>query len=338
MINACQHAGIGVHDINTTYDFYRNKLGFKIKANDDTCYRGEMEPVIGAVVEMRILMAANAMGGGVIELCEHTSTKPLDLAQPTRWGDLGFFELGIKTYGLNALFLNLKNQGVDFLTPVRTMELTGGGAMRYAYLKDPDGLLIQLVEEEQDARRPRAGGVRHVGLGVKDIETMRRFYAEAFGYTEVDHEFKGRLPELDEVTGGEEFEMVMLRRPGDNPEGSLPMLDSGRLTLVHTTKYRGHPIFADRRWGDPGMMELAFDVYDLAGTMNEAIGKGAKPYLAPTRVDMGTGSAGSVAYVLDPEGNCIEMVETEKAFWMKPATLNRVLTPLMKLGTRIGLL
>ncbi len=72
--------------------------------------------------------------------------------------------------------------------------------------------------------------------------------------------------------------------------------------------------------------------------MNAAIGKGARPYMVPTVMDMGTGSVGSVAYVLDPEGNCIEMVETEKAFWMKPATLNKVLTPLMKLGTRLNIL
>lgn len=336
MINAYQHAGIGVHDIKTTYDFYRNKLGFKVKANDDTCYRSEMESVIGAVVEMRIIMAANAMGGGVIELCEHTSTKPLEAEPPVRWGDLGFFELGIKAYGLDSFFLNLKNQGVSFLTPVRTMELTNGEVLRYAYLKDPDGLLVQLVEEERDAK-PRAGGIRHIGLGVKDMEAMRRFYSDVLGYTEVDHEFKGRLPELDEVTGGEEMEMVMLRRPG-RAEGSIPMLDSGRLTLVRTTSYKGRPIFADRRWGDIGMVELAFDVYDLAGTLNGLIGKGARPYMPPTVMDMGTGSVGSVCYVLDPEGNCIELVETEKAFWLKPATLNKVLTPLLKTATRLNLL
>ncbi len=159
MINAYQHAGIGVRDIGVTYKFYKDKLGFKVKANDDTCYRNEMESVIGAVVEMRILMAANAMGGGVIELCEHTSTKPLELEPPVRWGDLGFFELGIKAYGLDSFFLNLKNQGVDFLTPVRTMELTNGEVLRYAYLKDPDGLLVQLVEEDEG--RQEAAGGRH---------------------------------------------------------------------------------------------------------------------------------------------------------------------------------
>jgi catechol 2,3-dioxygenase-like lactoylglutathione lyase family enzyme len=336
MINAYQHAGIGVRDAGVTYKFYKDLLGFKVKANDATCYRKEMESVVGALVEMRIIMAANAMGGGVIELCEHTSTKPLEPPEEVRWGDLGFFELGIKAYDLNSLFLNLKNRGVSFLTPVRSMELTNGEMLRYAYLKDPDGLLIQLVEVEKNAK-PRAGGVHHVGLGVKDLEAMRRFYSEVLGYTEVEHEFKGHLPELDEVTGGEEMELVMLQRPGA-AHGSIPNLDSGRLKLVHTLKYQGRPIFQDRRWGDIGMMELAFDVDQLAQTVNGLLAAGAAPYLSPTCIDMGSGSAGSVAYVLDPEGNCIELVETLKAFWMKPAMLNRVLTPLLKLGLRLGIL
>ena len=63
--------------------------------------------------------------------------------------------------------------------------------------------------------------------------------------------------------------MVMLRRPGE-AHGSIPNLDGGRLKLVHTLKYQGRPIFQDRRWGDVGMMELAFDVDDLAQTVETA--------------------------------------------------------------------
>jgi catechol 2,3-dioxygenase-like lactoylglutathione lyase family enzyme len=336
MINAYQHAGIGVHDAGRTYDFYRKNLGFKVKANDHTAYMEEMESVIGAVVEMRIIMAANAAGGGVIELCEHTSTKPQEPEQPVRWGDLGFFELGIAAYDLNGLFLDLKKSGVDFLTPVRTLELSGGGVQRYAYLRDPDGLLLRLVEVGT-GRRPRAGGVHHVGMGVKDMGKMREFYSGVLGFTEVEHEFKGVLPELDEVTGGGEMEMVMLRRPGP-ARGSIPNLEPGRVALVRTLDYEGKPIFAGRRWGDIGMMELAFDVDDLKGTVEELVANGARPYMPVTRIDMGTGSLGSVAYVLDPEDNCIELVETEKVFWMRPSLVNKVLGPLMKAGVRLGIL
>ncbi len=336
MINAYQHAGIGVRDAGRSYDFYRRHLGFKVKANDHTAYLEEMESVIGAVVEMRIIMAANASGGGVIELCEHTSTKPLEPAEPVRWGDLGFFELGIAAYDLNSLYLDLKKAGVEFLTPVRTLEMSRGGIMRYAYLRDPDDLLLQLVEVGT-ARRPRAGGVHHVGVGVSDMKKMRDFYSDVLGFTRVVHEFRGTLPELDEVTGGGEMEMVILERPGP-ARGSIPNLDPGRVTLVHTLDYKGKPIFADRRWGDIGMMEMAFDVDRLEATVEELVSGGARPYMPVTRIDMGTGSVGRVAYVLDPEGNCIELVETEKVFWMRPAAVNRALGPLMRAGVRLGIL
>jgi catechol 2,3-dioxygenase-like lactoylglutathione lyase family enzyme len=336
MITAFQHVGMGVHDAGKTYKFYKDILGFKVKLNDHTSYMKEMEPIVGALVEMRAIMAMNVMGGGVIELIEHTSTKPMEPERPTRWGDLGYFELGIKARNLDKLFLNLKSRGIDFLTPVRTHEQSNGQLIKYAYLQDPDGLLIQLVEEEKEGK-PRAGGVRHVTLGVKDLEAARRFYGEVLGFTDVEDEFRGRLPEIDAVTGGVEMEMVMLKRPGVSAS-PLPLLESGRIKLIHTIDYEGAPIFSGRRWGDIGMMEFAMDVTDLEKTVEECIAKGAEPYHPPTRVDMGTGSVGNFAYIKDPEGNTVEFVETVSVFWLSPQLVKRALTPVLKAGEKLGIL
>ena len=78
MITAFQHVGMGVHDTDRTYEFYRKLMGFRLKLSDQTSYLEEMTPIIGALVEMRALMAANLKGGAVIELIEHTSTRPME--------------------------------------------------------------------------------------------------------------------------------------------------------------------------------------------------------------------------------------------------------------------
>ncbi len=335
MIAAFQHVGMGVHDAEKSYDFYKKVLGFKVKLNDQTAYLEEMEPIVGALVEMHSIMAMNALGGGVIEIIEHTSTKPVEPERPVRWGDLGFFELGIKARNLDSFFLSQKSRGVDFLTPVRTYEQSNGRIIKYAYLRDPDGLLIQLVEEETQGK-PRAGGVRHVTLGVKDLERARRFYGEVLGFTEVEDEFKGGLPEIEEVTGGAEMEMVTLIRPG-KPTAPYPFLDNGRIKLVHTYNYQGKPIFEGRRWGDIGMMEMAMDVIDLEETFQSCLNKGAEFYHPPTKVDMGSGSVGRFAYLKDPEGNTIELVETLKVFWLPPRILSVLLPPLIKAGVKLGI-
>ncbi len=336
MITAFQHVGMGVRDTDRSYRFYRELMGFRIKLSDKTSYLEEMTPIIGALVELRALMAMNLMGGGAIELIEHTSTRPLEPTEPVEWGDIGYLELGLKAFRLEELYLDLKNRGVEFITPVRSMELSTGGMERYAYLRDPDGLLVQLVEVP-GGRKPSVGGVRHVALGVRDMERSLRFYREVLGFERVLHEFKGRVPEMDEVTGGREMEMVVLGHVPEE-ESALPLLESAVLKLVHTPDYRGKTIYEGRRWGDIGLMEMAFDVRDLTGTVNVLMAQGAELFHPPTRVDMGSGTVGSFAYIKDPDGNVVEMVEVEKVLHVSPRIMKSVLVWLLKATARLRII
>lgn len=336
MITAFQHVGMGVRDTDRTYEFYRRLMGFRIKLSDQTSYLEEMAPIVGAVVEMRARMAMNIGGGAAIELIEHTSTRPLEPPEHVHWGDLGYLEVGLKAFMLDRLYVDLRSKGVDFLTPVRSMELSTGGRERYAYLRDPDGLLVQLVEVE-GGKRPAVGGVRHVAIGVSDMGRARSFYADVLGFKEVLHEFTGRVKEMDEVMGGKEMEVAVLAH---RPEGesSLPLLERAVVKLVHTPGYKGKKIYEGRRWGDVGLMEMAFDVTDLAGTVNDLIGRGAELYHPPTRVDMGSGTIGSFAYIKDPEGNVVEMVEVEKVLHASPRLMKVLLVRLLKAAAALRLL
>ena len=50
MINAFQHIGLGVWDVDKTYSFYKKLFGYKIKLNDITMASKEKEPVVGSLV------------------------------------------------------------------------------------------------------------------------------------------------------------------------------------------------------------------------------------------------------------------------------------------------
>ena len=324
-----------MHDTDRAYRFYRDLMGFRVKLSDKTSYMEEMAPIIGAVVEMRALMAMNVRGGAAIELIEHTSTRPQDPSRPVEWGDIGYLELGLKAFRLDDLYLDLKNKGADFLTPVRVMEWGDGRTEKYAYLRDPDGLFVQLVEEE-GGKRPEVGGVRHVAIGVRDLEKSLSFYREVLGFEETPCRFRGSLPEMEPVTGGKETEMVVLRH---RPEGesALPLLESAVVKLVHTPRYKGEFIYEGRRWGDIGLMEMAFDVRDLPGTVNQVLARGAELYHPPTRVDMGSGTIGSFAYLKDPDGNVVELVEVEKVMHASPRLMKYAMVWLLKAAARLRL-
>lgn len=334
MITAFQHVGIGVHDVDTTYRFWSKLLGFKIKLNDLTRYADELEPIIGDLVEMRMLMAMNVRGGGAIELVRHTSTEPLESPAPVEWGDIGILEIGLKAYNLDLLREKLSQKGVEFVTGILNARLKDGGRYRHTYLRDPDGLLIDLVEEPNGGK-PAVGGVIHVALGVSDLQKAREFYSNVVGFNQVIHESDDEeIPQ--EVSSGRKTRVVVLRQPPDL-KSNLPILEAGTLKLVKTPDYKGKRTFEGRRWGDIGCMEFALDVTELSRTYEEMIARGAEECHPPARVDMGSGSIGYVAYVKDPDGNFIEMVEVEKVMFVSPKVMKNVLVWPLKAAAKIGI-
>ncbi|MFW6113872.1 MAG: VOC family protein, partial [Actinomycetota bacterium] len=280
--------------------------------------------------------AMNILGGAAVELVEHTSTRPLEPEEPLQWGDIGYLEVGLKAYHLERLYLDLKSKGVPFLTPVRSMELSSGGIERYAYLRDPDGLLLQLVEVP-GGKKPAVGGVRHVAIGVSDMDKARGFYAGVLGFTQLIHHFQGQIPELEEITGGKDMEVAVLAQQGGG-ESALPLLEKAVVKLVHAPGYKGKQAFEGRRWGDIGLMEMALDVTDLGDTLNGLIARGAELFHPPTRVDMGSGTVGSFAYIKDPDGSIMELVEVERVLHASPRLMKGLLVWLLKAAARLRLL
>ncbi len=275
---------IGVQDAGRSLKFYADLLGFSEIANDNTAYREELEPVIGALLEARVITLNHESTGPSLQLIEHTSTKPLKRDEPPRWGDIGYLELGLSAYRLEELYLDLKSKGVDFITPVRSLEGVAEGRMRYAYLRDPDGLLLQLVEIPRTGR-PRVGGICHIGLGVADLSRAGDFYRDLIGLDRVRYEFRGRLPELDDVTGGKEMELLILGPP---PEDASYPVDAGpAIKLIHTPGYSGSSVMRARRWGDIGVAEMTFRVGGLDQKVNMALSRGIELFNLPVRTRQG---------------------------------------------------
>jgi catechol 2,3-dioxygenase-like lactoylglutathione lyase family enzyme len=320
--------------VDETYRFWSKMLGFKIKLNDITRYADELESIIGDLVEMRMLMAMNVRGGGAIELVRHTSTQLLEPPEPVQWGDIGILEIGLKAYNLEALCQKLSEKGVDFVTGIIGSKLKEGGDYRHTYLRDPDGLLVNLVEEPGGGRAA-VGGVTHVALGVTDLQRSKEFYSRIMGFNQVIHESDDEeVPE--EVSMGRKTKVAVLGQPPEL-KSSLPILEAGTLKLVQTPDYEGKRTFEGRRWGDIGCMEFALDVTELGRTYEDMVARGAQECQAPAEVDMGSGSAGSVAYVKDPDGNFIEMVEVRKVMFVSPKVMKNVLVWPLKAAAKIGI-
>ena len=277
----------------------------------------------------------NLSGGAGVEIIQHTDSEPRPLPEDAGWGDLGYLSAGVKAFKLDELMPILEKKGAKFITPITTTEVSEGGPWRSAFMRDPDGLVIELLETAElraAGGKPRAGGFSHVVIGVSDVDRAMDFFSKVVGYDSVVFDREEARPEMEPVTGGLKARTVMLKR-SRAPKSPLP-LEGGMIQLVQASASKSRPLYEGRRWGDVGIMEMAMDVIDVAGCYEQAVEGGGEAFCPPTHMDMGMGSIGTFAYVKDPDGNIVEMVEVEKLGFMPPKVVAPLLSGVMKLRSK----
>lgn len=335
VINALQHVGLGVWDADISYQFYKRFFGFKVKLNDLTIPDQDMTPMIGSIETVRALMAMNIKGGGILELVQFKSSPIRSYPEDTGYGDYGILEVGYAVNGIDYVVEELRSQGVQFLTPVFEVPLNNRRTWRCAYLLDPNGLRLQLIEDYSPGHsrmgKPEVKGFVHIGIGVSDLRRSKAFYSSVLGFNKLVYQFKGHIPDMDPLTGEPlPMNLIILER-SQPPNWPLDFLPSGTIKLFEVSGYTGKHIYNGRRWGDIGYMEFCLDVTDLQSVIADMKVAGIDIYLPPTEIDMGSGSKGMVAYIRDPDGTTIELVEVKSVAWVSKSLFRMVAMPFLRL-------
>jgi catechol 2,3-dioxygenase-like lactoylglutathione lyase family enzyme len=135
------HVAFGVADIERSAAFYR-RLGFTGTLFESDGYFEPMHPWYpGEPPRQRMMLLTNPFGAG-LEPVQHTPPSP-DMRG--EWGHAGPFELAVGVRNAEQAVARLGEQGVAFRGGVQTVSVETG-EWRYAYLDDPDGLYVSLVE------------------------------------------------------------------------------------------------------------------------------------------------------------------------------------------------
>ncbi|MBW2636292.1 MAG: VOC family protein [Deltaproteobacteria bacterium] len=143
----------------------------------------------------------------------------------------------------------------------------------------------------------------HTNLIAKDWRRLASFYEKIFGCTPVlpERDISGEW--LEKATGVENAHItgVHLRLPGCGDEG--PTLE--------VFSYDNLPERSEIRSNTPGFSHIAFIVDDVAAKAKEVFAEGGKPFGELTvRKIPGVGVL-TFYYVMDPEGNIIELQKRE---------------------------
>lgn len=313
-INGIQQVGIGVHNAEEAWKWYRKHFGIDVPIFKDAAAAPFMTPYTQGKVESRYaILALNMQGGGGFEIWQYTSRTPQPAAFPILLGDTGIFSVKIKSHDVNQAYQFLKAKGAAVLNePAKDP----AGKMHF-YLQDPYGNCFEVVKNDvwfaRDNSRFFTGGVAGCTIGVTSIDNAQRLYRDVLGFTELIYDTRGVFADWKGVPGGaDNFRRVLLKRKVHGQGAFGQLLGDTQVELVEVSGRKANKIFENRNWGDLGFIHLCFDVSDMRDLGDRCANAGF-PFTVDSAnsFDMGK-AAGHFTYCEDPDGTLIEFVETHK--------------------------
>jgi lactoylglutathione lyase len=145
MVIGCEHMGIQVRDVERSARFYEEHLGFErvLRVSRSEPY---VQRVVGYHPDVTLEIAELSIPGTEVrlEIVEYQGVErtPVDPAT----ANPGTAHLSLFVDDIDAMYECMTAQGVEFVSEVQTSTagpLEGG---RVVYLKDPDGIRVELVQ------------------------------------------------------------------------------------------------------------------------------------------------------------------------------------------------
>ena len=139
---AWHHVALSVKDMESALRFYRDLLGFEVDWEREH-YAGEaFSEVVGLPnADARVVMLKGY--GMRLELFAYHNPQGIE-AGPRRMCDFGLTHFALTVQHIHELYRRFSAAGVRFNSPPRKLR----AGVWAAYMKDPEGVTIELVEYE----------------------------------------------------------------------------------------------------------------------------------------------------------------------------------------------
>jgi len=147
---------IGVSDIDTSIEFYKNILGYDQIIYDKSGKFEDLECLeAGNDLYRRVLLTHSKprrgpfsewIGASEIELIQAIERTPRKIFENRFWGDLGYIHLCYDIQGMKEMKAICESHGHPFTVDSSDSFDMGEAAGHFSYIEDPDGTLIEFVE------------------------------------------------------------------------------------------------------------------------------------------------------------------------------------------------
>ncbi len=312
-ISGIQQIGVGTEDFRKSWNWFIDMFGADVKILEDDTVAERMLPYTGGRPQKRhACIAVNLQGGSGYEIWQFSERKPEPCPFQVSVGDLGILAAKLKCRDAAAFHREVSAKWKD-CGPLGKLP----DGTPFFWVKDLYGNWFQAVERKDvfiDEGR-NAGGLVGAVIGVSDLDASMRFYADVLGYGRVLSDTEGTFDESGFLPGGERRCRRVLLGHGPRTGAFSEMFGESTLELVQALDYTPRKVYEGRFWGDPGFIQVCFDVTGMRALGDFCAAHG-HPFTVDScpngeRFDMGDAS-GHFTYIEDPDGTLIEFVETHK--------------------------
>lgn len=328
IISGIQQIGIGVENFAEAWRFYIEVFNMDIRILEDDKVAELMLPYTGGKPQKRrAAIALNLQGGGGFEIWQYSDRKPKPADFEIQAGDLGVFAAKIKSKDVEKTYeLFSKKPNINLLGKP---EISIDGNKTF-FMKDPYGNIFQIVHDTTIYRNEGrlTGGIVGAMIGVTDIEKAMPIYRDILGYDIVIADETGTFNDIKVLPSGEgQFRRRILSHSKPRQGSFSELFGKSYIELVQPRERTPRKIYEGRFWGDPGFIQICFDVRNTDALRKKCEEMGypftvdsSRSFKEGESFDMGE-AAGQFAYIEDPDGTLIELVEAHKIPLLKKLNL-----------------
>ncbi|MCK9500582.1 MAG: VOC family protein [Lascolabacillus sp.] len=328
IISGIQQIGIGVENFAEAWRYYIEVFNMDIRILEDDKVAELMLPYTGGKPQKRrAAIALNLQGGGGFEIWQYSDRKPKPADFEIQAGDLGVFAAKIKSKDVEKTYeLFSKKPNINLLGKP---EISIDGNKTF-FMKDPYGNIFQIVHDTTIYRNEGrlTGGIVGAMIGVSDIEKAMPIYRDILGYDIVIADETGTFNDIKVLPSGEgQFRRRILSHSKPRQGSFSELFGKSYIELVQPLERTPRKIYEGRFWGDPGFIQICFDVRNTDALRKKCEEMGypftvdsSQSFKEGESFDMGE-AAGQFAYIEDPDGTLIELVEAHKIPLLKKLNL-----------------